>query len=105
MDVLARPLAFTWLFLTSNRSTVTALVLQGGVDAVFTWYPGLSDISTALGTVHHYAPVTIGSRMIVRLQLVLSGDRLFTNGDCDFTCSPDQAKGQGQMDPRSDATG
>lgn len=105
LNALALSIVFTWLFLKSNGSTVTAIVLHGGVNAVFTWYPGLSHISTALGTVHYYAPITLASWLIAGLLLIFGRDRFLTNGDYDFMGSPDQAKGQPQMDPSSNAAG
>jgi uncharacterized protein len=81
LNTLAFSIMFTWLFLKSNRSTVTAIVLHGGINAVFTWYPGLSNISTSLGTLHYYAPITVASWLIAGLLLIVGRRQFFTSGD------------------------
>ena len=103
LNTLALSVVFTWLFLRSHGSTVTAIVLHGGVNAVFTWYPGVSNIPTALGTLHYYGPITVASWLIAGLMLVLGRHQFFASGDYDFSFRPDQAKGQPQMSPCSDA--
>ncbi len=77
LNTLALSLVFTWLFLKSKGSTVTAIVLHGGVNAVFTWYPGISNIPTVLGTVHYYAPITVASWLIAGLMLLFGRDQFF----------------------------
>jgi uncharacterized protein len=81
INTLALSVMFTWLFLKSSGSTVTAIVLHGGINAAFTWYPGLSNVPTALGTMHYYAPITIGSWLIAGLLLITHRRRFFTRGD------------------------
>ena len=80
LNALALSIVFTWLFLKSSGSTVTAIVLHGGVNAVFTWYPGLSSIPTPLGALHYYGPITVASWVVAGLMLVLGRDQFFTSG-------------------------
>jgi len=70
LNTLALSVIFTWLFLKSDGSTVTAIVLHGGVNAALNWYPGLSDIATAWGTLPYFAPITVASWLIAGLLLV-----------------------------------
>jgi uncharacterized protein len=81
LNTLALSVMFTWLFLRSNGSTVTAIVLHGGINAAFTWYPGGASISTALGTLHYYAPITVGSWLIAALLLIVGRRLFFTSGN------------------------
>ncbi len=77
LNALALSVIFTWLFLKSDGSTVTAIVLHGGVNAALTFYPGMSNITTTWGTLPFYAPITIGSWLIAGLLLVLDRKRFF----------------------------
>ncbi len=69
LNTLALSVIFTWLFLQSQGSTVIAIILHGNVNAVLNWYPGLSDIPTAWGTLPFFAPITIASWLLAGLLL------------------------------------
>ncbi len=77
VNTLGLSVVFTWLFLRSKGSTVTAVVLHGGVNAALSYYPGTASVSTALGTMHFFGPITIASWLVAALILVSDRERFF----------------------------
>ncbi|MFT4309663.1 MAG: type II CAAX prenyl endopeptidase Rce1 family protein [Candidatus Woesearchaeota archaeon] len=68
---MALSIIFTWLYIKSNNSTLLAIILHGGINAAFAYYPGLADIETGLGTISYYAPITIGSWILALILLIV----------------------------------
>lgn len=73
LNTLSISVIFTWLFFKSKGSTIIAIIFHGGLNAVFSWYPGLNQITTGFGIVHFYAPITAASTVIA--MLVIAFDR------------------------------
>ncbi len=69
LNTIALSIIFTYLFIKSERSTFLAIILHGGANAALSWYPGLSDIDTVLGTISFFGPITFASWIVVAIIL------------------------------------
>ncbi len=76
INALALSIIFTWLYIRGSNSVILAIILHGGINAAFAYYPALTEIETGLGTISYYGPITIGTWIIV-LFLILINNKMF----------------------------
>ncbi len=75
-NAFALSIIFSWLYIKSKKNIWLAIILHGGINASFTFYPGMNSIETSFGALSFYAPITL-STSIIAILLITSYRKIF----------------------------
>ncbi len=66
-NAFALSIIFSWLYIKSKKNIWLAIILHGGINAAYTFYPGMNSIETSFGTLSFYVPITLSTSIIAIL--------------------------------------
>ncbi len=77
LTAIALSCIFTMVFNKSGNNAFLAIILHGGVNAPTAWYPVYASISTSVGTINAYIPLTIVTWLTFFILLIIWKQKFF----------------------------